>query len=160
MIQLSDWLQHNSLIIALNSSAWTAAPLEVLHYFSMFILVGSIAVVDLRVLGLAGRGQSVTSLAERLFPWMWLGLALNFLTGFLMFGVNATAYVTDPIFHAKMTVTLAAVVFGLIVQWNVPRWDKTVHIPLLAKVVAVVSLLLWVGAILAGVEVPALSGIG
>jgi uncharacterized membrane protein len=159
LAQLGESLQNNSLIVTLNGTSWMAAALEVIHYFSMFVLVGSIAIVDLRLLGLAGQHQSLTKLAERFFPWMWAALALNFLSGFLMFAGDATAYIPDPTFHMKMYVTLAAVVFGIIVQWRVPKWDR-LPIPAGAKVVALVSLLLWVGAILAGVEVPALSGIG
>jgi hypothetical protein len=160
LAQLGESLQNNSLIVTLNGTSWMAAALEVIHYFSMFILVGSIAVVDLRLLGVAGQRQSVAKLGGRLFPWMWGALALNFLSGFLMFAGVATSYIPDPTFHMKMYVTLAAVVFGIIVQWKVPAWDKLPAIPAAAKVVAVISLLLWVGAILAGNEVPAISGIG
>ena len=157
---LGHALESNSLIVTLNSTGWMAAALEVVHYFSMFVLVGSIAIVDLRVLGVAGRQQSAAKLARRLFPWMWLALAMNFLSGFLMFAGIATSYIPDPTFHMKMWVTLAAVVFGIVVQWRVPAWDKLPAIPTAAKLIALVSLLLWLGAILAGVEVPALSGIG
>jgi hypothetical protein len=59
-----------------------------------------------------------------------------------------------------MWVILAAVVFGIIVQWRVPAWDKLPAMPIGARLLAAVSLLLWVGAILAGNEVPALSGLG
>ena len=160
LAQIGHALQSNSLIVGLNSTGWIAAALEVVHYFSMFVLVGSIAIVDLRILGLAGRQQSATKLAGRLFPWMWAALALNFLSGFLMFAGVATSYIPDPTFHLKMWVVLAAVIFGIIVQWRVAAWDELPATPLVAKLIALISLLLWVGAILAGNEVPALSGIG
>jgi hypothetical protein len=160
IIQIGEALQDNSLIVMLNSVGWMAATLEIVHYFSMFVLVGSIAMVDLRVIGLAGQKQSATKLAQRLFPWMWAALALNFLSGFIMFAGIAASYIPDPTFRVKMWVILAAVVFGIIVQWRVPTWDKLPAMPMGAKLVAAVSLLLWVGAILAGNEVPALSGLG
>jgi hypothetical protein len=68
LLHLGQWLQHNSIVVLLNGTPWTAAVTEVIHYFSMFVLVGSIAIVDLRVLGVAARGQSANLLAERLFP--------------------------------------------------------------------------------------------
>ena len=116
--------------------------------------------VDLRIIGVAGQQQSATKLAQRLFPWMWVGLALNFLSGFVMFAGIAASYLPDPTFHLKMWVVLAAVVFGIIVQWKVPGWDKSPTMPISAKLIATASLLLWVGAILAGNELPALSGLG
>ena len=160
LTQIGEALQDNSLIVTLNSVGWMAATLEIVHYFGMFVLVGSIAIVDLRVMGIAGQQQSATKLAQRLFPWMWIGLALNFLSGFVMFAGIAASYIPDSTFRMKMWVILAALVFGIIVQWRVPTWDKLPAMPVGAKVIAAVSLLLWVGAILAGNEVPALSGLG
>jgi uncharacterized membrane protein len=160
LVQFGQWLQNNSLVVTLNSTAWMAAATEMLHYFSMFVLVGSTAIVDLRVLGLAARNQSPTQLANRLFPWAWGALALNALSGFVMFAGNAPAYIPNSIFHAKLLAVLLAVLFGAMVQWGVPKWDRPPAMPPWAKVVALVSLLLWVGAIIAGVEVPALTGIG
>ena len=160
LTHFGEALQDNSLIVMLNSVGWMAATLEIVHYFGMFVLVGSIAVIDLRVMGLAGQQQSATKLAQRLFPWMWVGLALNFLSGFVMFGGIAASYIPDSTFHLKMEVVLAAVIFGIIVQWKVPAWDRLPAMPMGAKLIAAISLLLWVGAILAGNELPALSGLG
>ena len=160
LTHIGEALQDNSLIVTLNSVGWMAGTLEIVHYFSMFVLVGSIAVVDLRVMGLAGRQQSATKLAQRLFPWMWAGLALNFLSGFVMFAGIAASYIPDSTFDLKMEVILAAVIFGIIVQWKVPAWDRSPTMPMAAKLIATISLLLWVGAILAGNELPALSGLG
>ncbi len=77
LLHICRWLQGNSFIAAIDGTAWTAAVTEVVHYFSMFILVGSMVIVDLRVLGLVGRRQDATQLADSLFPWMWASLALN-----------------------------------------------------------------------------------
>ncbi|PYU27548.1 MAG: hypothetical protein DMG32_06405 [Acidobacteria bacterium] len=153
-------MQNNSFIVTINEVPVTAAALEIIHYFSMFLVVGPTAMVDLRVLGAADRHHPVAELAERFFPWVWVALAFNALSGFLMFAGNAVAYIPESTFHAKMLVTLLAVVFTLAVQWSVPKWDRLPVIPATAKVVALLSLVLWIGAILAGVEVPALSGIG
>jgi hypothetical protein len=160
LLQMADKLQDNSIIVALTSTGWTAAGLAILHYYSMFVLVGSMAIVDLRVLGVMARGQSATDLARRVFPWVWVSLAVNLISGFVMFAGDATAYVPTRSFHVKILVVLLAIVFGIIVQWRVPTWDRFPILPATAKVVAAVSLLLWVGAILMGVEVPAISGIG
>src|SRR3984893_8854824 len=116
LLHLCRWMQDNSLVVALNGTAWTAAVLEIVHYFSMFIMVGSMLIVDLRVLGVIGRRQDATQLADRLFPWMWYSLALNFLSGFLMFAGSATSYYGNDLFYDKMAVTLLAVIANIIVQ--------------------------------------------
>jgi len=160
LLQIADRLQDNSVIVALTSTGWTAAGLAILHYYSMFILVGSMAIVDLRVLGVVGRGHNVSDFARRIFPWVWLSLAVNLVTGFIMFAGDATAYVPARAFQFKILVVLLAIVFGMIVQWKIPGWGRSPVLPMAATILAIVSLLFWVGAILMGVEVPALSGVG
>jgi hypothetical protein len=160
LLHLGRLLQNNSFIVLVNSLPVTAAALEIIHYFSMFLIVGPTVMVDLRVLGAADRHHPVAELAERFFPWVWVALAFNVLSGFFMFAGNAAAYIPESTFHAKLLVTLLAVLFTLAVQWNVSKWDRLPAIPATAKTLALLSLLLWIGAILAGVEVPALSGIG
>jgi uncharacterized membrane protein len=157
---LFEGLQHNSWIVAINSSGWMSALLEVTHYFSFFLLVGSIAIVDLRIIGVAGRRQSATQLAEQAFPWIWAGLALAVLSGFIMFAGDATEYLHNSVFHKKLFVIFMAAAFGVVVQRNVPRWDRLPAIPASAKFVAFISLFLWVEAILMGVNVPAITGLG
>jgi len=160
LLHLCRWLQENSFIAVINGTSWSAAALEIVHYFSMFIMVGSMLIVDLRVLGVIGRRQDATQLADRLFPWMWYSLALNFLSGFLMFAGSATSYYGNDVFYDKMAVTLLAVIANIIVQQKVRTWDKLPDMPVWAKAVAFASICLWVGAIIAGVEVPALTGVG
>jgi len=160
LLHLCRWLQDNSFIALINGTAWTAAALEIVHYFSMFILVGSMVIVDLRVLGLVGRRQDATQLADWLFPWIWASLALNVLSGFFMFAGSATSYYGNDIFYDKMTVFLLAIVANIIVQKKVRKWNLLPAMPAWAKLIAVVSIGLWIGAIIAGVEVPALTGIG
>src|SRR5579863_2370243 len=160
LLHLCRWLQDNSFIAFLNGTAWTAAALEIIHYFSMFILVGSMLIVDLRVLGLAMRRQDATELADRLFPWIWISLAVNFLSGFFMFAGSATSYYRNDIFYDKLGVVLAAIAANVIVQQNVRKWTQRPAMPAWAKLIALLSIGLWIGAIIAGVEVPALTGVG
>jgi len=160
LLHICRWLQDNSLIALINGTAWTAAALEIVHYFSMFILVGSMWIVDLRVLGLVGRRQDATQLAERLFPWMWISLFFNFLSGFLMFAGSAISYYRNDVFYDKVAVILLAIVASIIVQLRVRKWAQQPAMPTPAKLVALISIGLWIGAIIAGVEVPALTGVG
>ncbi len=160
MLHFCAWLQNNSLLVAFNSSIVLSAMMEVAHYAGFFLLVGTIAIVDLRVLGVAGRGQNVGTLGAQLFPWMWVGLASAFLSGFVMFSGDAADFYLASVFRMKIAVVLLAVIFGIIVQWNAPKWGQLPSIPVSAKILALVSLVLWIGAILASVEVPAISGVG
>ena len=154
------WLQHSAFITWLSNSVVMATFIEVLHYFSLFLLVGSIVLVDLRIMGLAARRRNATELAQDLFPVMWTGLALNFLSGFLLFLGDARAFYYNWVFHIKLIVVLIAVILGIAVQWTARWWGRAVDIPIWAKLLAFVSLAFWIGSILASVEVPALTSVG
>ena len=160
MLHFFAWLQNNSLLVAFNSSIVLSAMMEVAHYAGFFLLVGTIAIVDLRVLGVAGRGQNVGTLGAQLFPWMWVGLASAFLSGFVMFSGDAADFYLASVFRMKIAVVLLAVIFGIIVQWGARKWGQLPSVPVSAKILALVSLVLWIGAILVSVEVPAISGVG
>jgi uncharacterized membrane protein len=160
LLQACRWLQNNYFIELLNGTAWTAAALEIVHYFSMFILVGAMLILDLRILGLLGRNQNAARLAERLFPWIWISVALNFISGFFMFAGSAVAYYRNDVFYDKMGVVVLAIVVNLLVQRRMGKWDQSPAIPVSARLAAAISIILWVAAIVAGVEVPALTGVG
>ncbi len=109
---------------------------------------------------ITGNSQSVTQVADTLFPWTWTALGLALLSGFLMFTTDGGDYYPDRIFRIKMTVILLALISTVIVSRNVRKWDQAPAISTGAKLVALVSIVLWIGSILAGVEIAAISGLG
>ena len=160
LFHLCEWLERLPWIVAVSNSVVLSAIVEVAHYAGFFLLVGSIAVLDLRVLGLAARRATPASLASQLFPWMCTGLVSAFLSGFLMFAGDASDFARAKWFGIKMLVVLGALVAGIIVQWSVSRSDGAASPGAWIKPVAFLSLALWIGAILVAVEVPAISGVG
>ena len=160
MQDLFERLEHVSWVSAIGSTGWMYSTASVIHYFTLFILVGTIVLVDLRVLGVAGRRQNLTTLAGQLFPWMWVSFGLAVLSGFIEFATGAGDFFPDKVFRVKMLMIVLALIFTVIVQRKVPRWGQLPAIPAGAKLLAFISLLLWIGTILAGVEIAAISGLG
>jgi hypothetical protein len=163
-IRVCEWLEQVPWIVAVNSSATGAVIVELIHYISFFLLVGTIVFVDLRVLGIAARNQDLTAIAEQLFPLTWIGLIFVTLSGFILFAGGATAFFRTDVFQWKIEVILAAVLVGILVQWQVARLGRLPDISavrrLTTRLLALVSLVLWIGAILASLEVAALTGLG
>jgi hypothetical protein len=155
-----ELLQHNRLIVAMNTSASFAAALEVVHYFGFFVLIGASAIVDLRIMGLAGRKQSAAHLSALAFPWIWSGLGLALVSGFIMFSGTADEYVHNHIFHRKLLVVTLATASMAAIQRIAAKSDREPAMPAAAKLLALISLLLWVSSILMGVDVPAITGVG
>ncbi|HTR48819.1 MAG TPA: hypothetical protein VMM16_15670 [Verrucomicrobiae bacterium] len=160
MLHFCEWLEKNPWIVAIDSSVVVSLILEILHYSGFFVLVGATAIVDLRVMGLAARRRSSGEVASQLRPWMWTGLCMAVFSGFLMFAGDAVDFYGAITFRIKILVVLVAFIVGLVVFRLVPRWNELPSAPVAGKFIAFLSLVLWIGAILISVEVPAISGVG
>jgi hypothetical protein len=153
-------LQYAGWVTLISDTGWLYAAVSILHYFTLFVFVGTTAVLDLRILGVADRNHTLSQVAEQILPWNWLALALALLSGFVLFATNATDYVPVGLFWLKMAVILLAIVVTLVVQYGLQNWNESPVVPAFAKVFALLSLLLWVGAILAAVDISYISGVG
>jgi hypothetical protein len=118
------------------------------------------AVVDLRVMGVAARKRNLSELAEQVYPWAWTGLVLACISGFFMFATAAGDWAPDPVFHWKLFMIAISIIFAIIVQVCVPKWAAAPEIPSWAKIVAAIALLLWIVTILSASEIPAMEGLG
>jgi hypothetical protein len=159
LLSFFQWLEQNGLIGWIGQSLIISIIFEVTHYFSFFIFIGGVVLIDLRLLGMAARSQTPTQLADRIFPWVWVTFSLNFVTGFFMLSTDAVQFYSNVPFRVAMLIVALAVVFTVILQRNVRKWDQP-EIPAAAKLVAVLSIVLWLGSILASVEVPSITNVG
>jgi hypothetical protein len=148
-------LENVSWIATINSTSWMISLVWLAHYLGVFLMIGSVVFVDLRILGFAGRKYRIAQLAGLLFPLSWTGFCFVLTSGFIMFAGQARTFYIAPFFALKMAELAVALVVGVVVQRKVPQWDRLTAIPAGAKWVAFVSLVLWIGAILAALEVPA-----
>jgi hypothetical protein len=128
--------------------------ISMLHYFTIFWVVGTITLIDLRILGLAGTRQSAAEWQKQLSPWMWTAMVICLVSGFLEFAPGGGDMYVNPFFKFKMVVTALGILFAALVHRGVPKWDRLPAMPTTARTLAVLSLLAWFSAILLGVEIP------
>ena len=155
-----ETLQHTGWVTTLAASRWLYGLAAVVHYSAVFFCVGTIVLLDLRILGAADRNQALSVLAGQLRPLTWIWLGAVAVSGFLLFAVEAGDFAAVTPFRLKMLVIVLAVVAALAVEWGLPKWDRAPAMPVTARVVALISILLWLSAILVSVEIPALTGLG
>ena len=133
---------------------WWFPLLESIHVLAIGLVVGTILMVDLRLLGLAATRYPASRVTRELVPWTWIGFVVAFITGFGMFMAGATRYVENPAFQIKfMLLPLAAlnmVWFQFRTMRTISSWDDTNVLPTTAKLAGATSLLLWIGVLLAG----------
>jgi hypothetical protein len=102
----------------------------------------------------ASTERAVSRLMSDLLKWTWAAFALTALTGGLMFSTNAVVYFHNTFFRAKMILLVLAalnmLLFELTARRTMQRWDVAGPTPPMAKVVATLSLVIWVGVIVAG----------
>ena len=155
-----EGLQHAGWVTTLAVSRPLFGLVLVVHYCAVFCCIGTIVLLDVRVLGIAARNQALSALAEQLRPWTWIGLGSVVVSGFLLFATEAADYAAVTPFRVKMLIVVLAVMSALAIEWSVPAWDRARVMPVTARLVALTSILLWLGAMLVSVEIPALTGLG
>jgi uncharacterized membrane protein YtjA (UPF0391 family) len=153
-------LEQTAWVKTFGSTGWMYASVSVVHYLTLFWFIGSMAVVDLRVMGVAARKRNLAELSAQIFPWAWTGLVLAIISGFFMFTTAAGDWAPDPVFHVKLAMIVISIVFAILVQRGAPKWAALPEIPNSAKVIAAIALLLWILTILSASEIPAMEGLG
>ena len=102
------WLSESRLSIALTDSELAFPAIESLHVIALTLVVGSISLVDLRLLGLVWRRRETGDLIALILPITWIAFAFALLTGLLLFAANPISYSTNFYFLAKLGLLLLA----------------------------------------------------
>ena len=142
-----DWLGTSALAKAMNGPEWAFPVIQCFHFFGFALLIGTITIVDLRLLGGGMRRQSPADLAKDLKPWTWTGLAFMLTTGPAMFATDPRLYYFNPSFRFKITCLLLAILY----HFTIHRWViRPAVAPIVGKLAAVVSLALWIAVVAGG----------
>lgn len=147
------WLESQSVAVAIAQSSWLFPAVESLHVIALTLVVGSIAMLDLRLLGLR-TSPRVTELAAHLLPFTWSAFAAAVVTGLVLFSSQATVYYDNVPFRLKLVLLAAAglnmAVFHAFSFREVARWDQAARPRLSARLAGGLSLSLWTGIVFLG----------
>jgi putative copper export protein len=121
--------------------------MQTLHLLSIAVVLGSIVVLDLRVLGWAVPSQSPAEMSRRLAPWTWSALPVLLVSGAIFVLARPQRYFSNPLFGIKLGLLVPALALTAAL-YSLTR--RTTPHSGLARLLAVVSLLAWFGVILAG----------
>ena len=141
-------IQNSSLGAGIAGSEWWFPTIETVHVIALVTVVGVIAVMDLRLLGLTSRGKSVVAMERDTVPLVWGAFAIALVSGLLMFVSKAATYMANPYFLWKMGLMVIAginmAIFHRVVSRGVEEWGQPGHaIPVAAKISGLFSLALW-----------------
>jgi len=154
MLEFCQWLDQTAVGSTIRQSLWLFPAIETVHLLGMAALVGTITVLDLRLLGWAMPQRRVSEVTVRLLPWAWLGFGVQVVTGVLLFSSEAVKIYGNPAFRLKMLLLLLAgiqaLLFQTVVSRKLPTWDDRPALPVMAKVMGMISILLWLAIVTAG----------
>lgn len=136
------------------ASTWAFPTLETIHVIALVTVFGSIAMMDLRLLGLVSKNTPVTAVSRETLPFTWTAFVLALITGSLLFVSKASYYMVNPYFLTKMgLIALAGINMAVLHTgaWKtVTNWDVGNAIPTSVKVAAGLSLVFWILVLFCG----------
>jgi cbb3-type cytochrome oxidase subunit 1 len=154
LLAFAHWLQDLPFPQWVGQSSFAFPSIETMHVICISTVVGTICIVDLRLLNIASRSRLVSELTGELLPFTWGAFALAAITGLMLFASKATEYVANGFFISKMLlIGLAAInmlVFHFTVFKDVGSWDQGASPPRAAKLAGALSLTLWAAVIVCG----------
>jgi uncharacterized protein DUF6644 len=147
-----DWVENTALSIWMIDSIWAYPIVLSTHAVGMSIVVGTIVIVDIRILGFASKIP--LNSFDRLFIVSWIGVALNFLSGVALFTADPAQFLYHPVFWIKIGLIIVGAVLVYVLWREVKpdeeNLDENSEASARTKSIALISLVLWACVIVAG----------
>jgi len=155
MTDFAAWLQHTAIAETIRSAPWRFPVIEIFHIAGMVLLFGTVLILNLRVFGLILRSEPVHQIAQDLTPLTLIGLAVQLVSGSLMFMVSAMKFAENAVFGVKIGLVIAAIAYHFAIHRKVAIAKDTPARRL--RFSAATSLVLWASVVLVGLDLGVLS---
>jgi hypothetical protein len=146
--ELLHWVETTPVAVFVSQSVYAFSAINMFHIAAISVVFGMIAILDLRLTGLAFSDFSVTDLSRQILPWTWAAFAIAAITGGLMFTGQAVKYSLNFAFLVKVALMALAglnvLVFHFITYRGVAKWDQGVPVPWAGKLAGALSLVIWI----------------
>jgi hypothetical protein len=143
-----QFLQDTSIATAIREGDTLFPWIECVHVLALTLVIGSIAMVDLRLLGISARNRAVPEITLQVLPITWTAFAVALISGGLMFSSNAIAYAHNTFFQGKIILIGLAGVnmlgYHLVIGRGASSWHTAADTPFKARMVGGASLALWI----------------
>jgi uncharacterized protein DUF6644 len=154
METLAQWLAATPVSLGIRRALWLIPLLQAIHILAIAAVLSSAAMIDLRILGVAGRSQTLRATAHRFVPWIWTSLIVLAATGLVLVVGEPKRSLLNPAFQLKM-VMLAVAVAGMLgvqglLRRNVAFGDDNPHGSKMRSAFVVLTFLLWCAIAIAG----------
>jgi len=154
MHEFAQWLAGTALSHQIQIAGWVIPLSQTIHILAVAMLLSSMLFIDLRILGVAAKSETMAQLSHRFVPWVWTSLILLALTGTLQIVAEPMRTLNgNPMFQVKMLMLAFGIVVLLSFQSSLRRhtsfWDDPRR-RTLTRVLAGSSFLLWCAIVITG----------
>lgn len=155
MKQFALWLSTTSPSVFIQEhNSWAIPTIQSIHIVGIALVMGSVLMIDLRILGLAWADQTLRETTRRFGPWLTGSLWLLLATGILMVIGEPVRELVTFSFWLKMSLvalgTLVAMIFQRAVRRHEQQWESTLVHKRSIKALAVLTFLVWACIIVLG----------
>jgi hypothetical protein len=155
MTQFAEWLSTTSPSTFLQEQyAWAIPTVQSIHIVGIAMVMGSVLMIDLRILGWAGTDQTLRETARRFGPWLTGSLWVLLVTGVLMVIAEPVRELVTFSFWVKMALvaigTLLAAAFRITLRRHEQRWEHAVVHRRSIKALAILTFVMWACIIVLG----------
>ena len=150
----SDWLAATPLSTLIQDVPWIIPTVQTIHILSIAIVMAAVSMLNLRILSVVSRTQPLASVAQRFLPWVWWTLVVLLVSGSTLIIGEPGRSLQNPAFLLKMSMLLTVLILTLLLQRGLRRdvrfWEKSQGRRVGSRLIAGVSLILWIGIVFAG----------
>jgi hypothetical protein len=147
-------LENSSIAEAIREGDWLFPFIESVHVIAICATIGSIFIIDLRLLNMASRDRPLINLARSVLPLTWIAFVIAATTGFLLFISNATRYLANGYFDTKLALMAMAganmLVFHFLGGRDLAKWVADAPPPGAGRIAGALSIVLWVAVVICG----------
>ena len=149
-----NWLAATSISQTIQTVEWIIPAVQTVHILAVAAVMTSVLMIDLRLMGLRAREQSVLAVAKRFLPFIWWPLPVLLATGLILITAEPARALQNPVFLLKMGLLLLAVGLTLVCQiplgTNAAFWESSAGRRRAALLLASLSLPVWIAILFAG----------
>jgi hypothetical protein len=154
MLHFCQWLSQTWISVAIQTHLWVIPLVQSIHILAVGVVIGSVFMIGMRILGVAGSDQTVLETVGRFVPPVFAALCVAVVTGALMVLGEPERDLMSFSFWLKMsllaTATITMAAFKIAVGRNQHRWEEVLVNRWTTKSVAIVMLLIWAGITVLG----------
>lgn len=158
LLQFAHWMEAQQYSQMLVAGYYSYSWLEATHVLTLMVSIGSLFIIDFRMLGLMLTNVPASTVANRLHKPMIIGFVIMFITGILLVYAKPVETIQSLWFRIKMILLffafINAVVFNARLKAADGSWDRDPVAPKALRVGAIISLVLWCGVVTLGRYIP------